>query len=1701
MTAKGIRRVTTLDTSPLAPSARPETPDQVRERLDGFARRSRLRTPPEITEQRAVPRSTIAEMNAMDVDTIRDRFLHSRRDDRGPVTRFLDMLDLPRSLVANALFPGAAREAALRHETGAFGLPRVMFSDALKQMGVENRIVRGVVGFVGDVALDPLTYLGPAGFGLKVATGAGRTAEIGLRGRRELLGAINAVRKTGRLGEMAEETSGLLREFGITNERLARRAARGHTPEQLADYVSRRTLGSVKPTGGMAGEMLARVGGTTEFTAGGAFKRFGQVLSPEAAATRTGGRRASQIAAVDRFVRKFGKGRNPALRIGRDAAGKIRVGFNPDLEASSTIAHIPFTEIGLLNVPAFTPAARAAQLTQTIATAEKVGVRPFQTAETARVNTLGSQIEALTGEQVRTAEERADFARRHRETLADWESGDPVRVARAAAATRTPGLTPIAADTQVRLERGLADYDLRLQNSQAEIQAKLNEMRQVAAGVADAAIENPNEGNIGSLLATRQMVREASAKAGWLAAKQAELGPIRSRAEELRKIEDDVGRAMSAEERLAELQAVEGRGGRLTIGRRFLLADEATGEVLTPVNSTVRAAVARRIEPILDEIQETTAEIRLASSESRPGLFIGRADATAEDAAQFSADSLQGLRDRLDDLLDDLEDATAPLREPPRAGLQTLDEAREAIREQRKALLNDSMREVLELTPEEADARMRLADALNVRMEANFRLAQAAKASVNSLMDGSERHVRDVLKVLLDIDDDVIGASLLSSIRVLATDAFGLRDDNAAMAVAAALDGGLRKVFGRRSGYAHEMARVIRNTLSEGYRQEFIRVANQVRGEVRQTLKAANRSDEWIGDNIERAEALIMALAIKMRNGEAAEAGKSLVYPIFKVAPAGGGPPELSAFARTLKQAEDDGWFADPKLIDGLRRIARENVGIIDHLGEIEIEDQVLRSLMRGNIPNVPTIETTRLISLANQRARRAEVNLPREVMEQFQKARTTDRFRFIDSAGQEVEFLEMERGIAALPDQVVAQMPEEAQRRINDLRRIIAEFDALPEKPPAIATDPFEFNDMAQRGVFSLISGRSGDFMDTSIATAMASRTAAHQRAVARRNWTQYVQNFGLAINRDDLRRVVNEPGGTLRLADGRTARIGSGGTVIIGGERWRLLHDRDLIHNPIMQMMGDGNLTDFVYHEAVADQIESTARLFSEDESVRAVVGALESLTRAWKSVTLLHPMWTIMNVVGDGINAMAGGARPADIARHATNAVKMVLFQNDPEKLRQLSFTVRGQTMNGEELLAALRRHRVTETNIYAETAFQAVARGMMVLPSMVADPSRNLARTLRDPRRALEIARGDVLDAARQYALARNADSANAIDQLRGVRAVAGDRALRTVFAPWFRVNQKVSDALRAVTFLSHLEQGSDLTTAARRTIRSLFDYTDLTSAEAKARLLWPFLSWMRNNMAYQMKLLFERPIYVGSAPLVQNAIEEAIAGDAQVPLNMRPNWMREAVAAQVGTDPDSRVALLLSSATPMQEALTLGTSVMGVDGLQDFLHYFVSGLNPVLRAPVEIAVGRDFFSGREIGANQFEGDITVGQHLANQVRQIREAQAVMKAAREGGAGAATLRAIAGGRVQGFGEDRIRAHLLRQFQDEERRIRIAKNRATRDGNQERAVVAQVHLLQLYQRMMEAGLADEVPRAARETLSTIAQPNQAPQAAAPQ
>jgi hypothetical protein len=99
--------------------------------------RERTRNRPSTNANRNA--SPLSELNDMDMDEITKRYYGAPIDTRGPVTRFLDMIDLPRNTLFNLVAGDTARRKAAQGDTAALGLARVNTSDVLESLGRQAR--------------------------------------------------------------------------------------------------------------------------------------------------------------------------------------------------------------------------------------------------------------------------------------------------------------------------------------------------------------------------------------------------------------------------------------------------------------------------------------------------------------------------------------------------------------------------------------------------------------------------------------------------------------------------------------------------------------------------------------------------------------------------------------------------------------------------------------------------------------------------------------------------------------------------------------------------------------------------------------------------------------------------------------------------------------------------------------------------------------------------------------------------------------------------------------------------------------------------------------------------------------------------------------------------------------------------------------------------------------------------------------------------------------------------------------------------------------------------------------------------------------------------------------------------------------------------------------------------------------------------
>lgn len=1454
-------------------------PNDTAREIDDLVRANRARTPRAAVEQRKTPRYSIEEINNTDWDTIRDKYLTSRIDDRSPIVKVLDLVDLPRNVIANAIFrPAGLDTGKLRR--GALGLPVISASDALGELGFKPGLTRAVLGFVGDVAIDPLTYVGPPGWGLRVASSAGREVAIGARGARDIRRAIEGV-KAGRGISGSRETSALLEALTANAGQTFADAAKH------AEYLSAKTLGSVKSPETILGK------GADQFSRllGGERKYEGGLLADALEPARFNEAGAQE---ARNLIAKYGKASAPGPSIG----GR-----------GSQVLHIPFTELSLNTAP-ISRAGRAALSDYNHAATR--AARPI--AETlpafarvaAPVNDINNAVDSLASHFDET-----------NKTVSDLDAQIK--------ATNDP-LVATALNDQLENYRGTraAEVTAQLEANRTRLNELINHVEDAAKGVDPAKPES-----IADIMALHKLKEEATSKFAALESRM-KAYPKYKEALDLSAIADNESEAVA----------------------------ESIQQAMTAW-SLYHRSVDGAVGNFIRHSPEETTLIDAASK------FLGTDERIIGRAAMSAPSSL--------------------IKHPG-----TL----------------------------------------------------ATAADLNGWMS---RHVQN---------------------------AFGVRNS--------ALADGVR-------AYEHSM--------SAGKRRALTDLEHSIYREVTDAFTA-----NGIKPTADIIDKTLMALRGYAYQAREANAGRELFYA-HKFVPgrAFDSAKEPAKWVTDMQELVNAGVFgkAGGDTLQRLKGIAQKwGVDFLDSMNDVANKTGIETLSRADYFPHTGTEAASKAIARGAKYAdkdRPAVSALNRQASESFQKPRSFDQVRWKGLDGTEKRIFRADEDFAkrliADPTDILRLEAEGRKDVADELRQLVADYQDYLQSDQVgkwHGTDPGEMNELLKLGRFGILTDGAdlpGGFMHTNFLAAIAGRLGSHHTAVANAGFDKIRQLAAKPIDNAKFSQVaagkdfVAKDGTVGKVVDVKSIDGTTDKGFKVGDTIYRRLRSdlRTDSKNPMIQMMGS-KAADAVYPHEVVNAIERVAEKFQTPESVETMLRGYDTIIRHWKSLTLFHPAWMIFNMIGDVGNGISDGLNLRRFFDHkqVRDAMTVTRHFDDPEKIAKLSFDINGQTMSGADLADHIVREGVIDGTRLAETAGQLFLNGHATLPSSVM--SGRFANLRRDALKSDYIATLDAMT------LGRKAEN---LDKIKAGATVISDRIASNFIAPWFRINQKASNFVRTNMFLSYLRDGYDVKSAARKVINSQFDYANATLVERDVfRRMFPFYSWMRNNGAYQIKKLFESPVYAAAYPKVQAAIEEAIAADDRVPLQQRPNWMRQQLALQIGKDPDHRFALMFGGGLPVGDVYQLLTPVLGPAGVQDFLRYFVSATNPVAGAAIDLGTGRERFSGRTIGV---EGDMTAGEYLRNQVRPLAEVGKIGKAF-EKGAAQGVGRALLGGRVQDFSQERVHSTKLREYKDRETNIRRKISKAERDGDKSTSVFMRARLLKLYDLMAENGFENETPKWARRQLESI-------------
>jgi len=172
-----------------------------------------------------------------------------------------------------------------------------------------------------------------------------------------------------------------------------------------------------------------------------------------------------------------------------------------------------------------------------------------------------------------------------------------------------------------------------------------------------------------------------------------------------------------------------------------------------------------------------------------------------------------------------------------------------------------------------------------------------------------------------------------------------------------------------------------------------------------------------------------------------------------------------------------------------------------------------------------------------------------------------------------------------------------------------------------------------------------------------------------------------------------------------------------------------------------------------------------------------------------------------------------------------------------------------------------------------------------------------------------------------------------------------------------VGDKIETNAKLTHFIDRLAKGDTPEQAAESVRKYLFDYSDLTQAEQKIKAFVPFYTWTRKNLPLQLQSLVTQP----GKPNALNHLVDNMQNTSGMGESDAPDWMKNEIAIPLWTKPDG---------TQVYLSPNLPISNLSIFGGGDTLRSGAGMLSPLIKAPIELAMNKQFFSRQPI--EKYEG---------------------------------------------------------------------------------------------------------------------------------
>lgn len=328
---------------------------------------------------------------------------------------------------------------------------------------------------------------------------------------------------------------------------------------------------------------------------------------------------------------------------------------------------------------------------------------------------------------------------------------------------------------------------------------------------------------------------------------------------------------------------------------------------------------------------------------------------------------------------------------------------------------------------------------------------------------------------------------------------------------------------------------------------------------------------------------------------------------------------------------------------------------------------------------------------------------------------------------------------------------------------------------------------------------------------------------------------------------------------------------------------------------------------------------------DALHPMLEAYDQITRTFKAYILPFPATVVRNHIGNRIQAWLGGVPPT--GEHYMAANKIVAG-------RDVLMTMGdGRTMTRDEIMKDVIEDGLTRGNFFENELTKQLD---LSADKESWNPLSTSFPFLKAENKILTMAqRGSaVLSGGAGHLMAGGAPK----DLLK-------------------LSSNAIEDADRIGAYLYYRQQGFTRTAATEKATKYLFDYSAAARSpfeEKYARRALFFYTYTRNVLPLMIETLLTNPGKVSAIARLSNQPGQP---------DHKPTYAREGLSLRTGTDGDGNATMMYSLGTPVESAVEpfAGFAEGGQRGAEKLL----SMLNPLLKIPLELATGQDFFLGRPI----------------------------------------------------------------------------------------------------------------------------------------